>query len=246
MTMMRSVQRILAVFEVFTSEKNSLTLQEIADSIGLAKSTTFRLVQSLEKAGYLIRLPDQQYCLSFQFTRLAGLVKSTIGIREIARPALTALAEETKETVSIHTVSGRSRVCIDSVAGSSSLRAVVQPGEQVPLVQGSAAKVLISHMTRKEQTPFVAAMAKTYKKTQAQVFAELGEVKEKGYAISHGERLLGVSAISVPVKDLSGEVRHCLSVGGPTVRVQMHEKAFVKLAIAAAADISRQFGAELG
>lgn len=246
MTMMRSVQRILAVFEVFTSERNSLTLQEIADNIGLAKSTTFRLVQSLEKAGYLIRLPDQQYCLSFQFTRLAGLVKSTIGIREIARPVLTTLAEETKETVSIHTVSGRNRVCLDSMATASSLRAVVNPGEQVPLLLGSATKVLIAHMEKKELAPIVSAIAKETKRTQAQVHTELVQVKGQGYAISHGERLLGVSAISVPIKDLNGDVHHCLSVGGPSVRIQMHEKAFLKLAITAAADISRQFGAELG
>ncbi len=243
MTMMRSVQRILAVFEVFTSEKNSLTLQEIADGIGLAKSTTFRLVQSLEKAGYLIRLPDQQYCLSFQFTRLAGLVKSTIDIRDIARPVMTALAEETKETVSIHTVSGRNRVCIDSLATASSLRAVVQPGEQVPLLLGSATKTLISHMPKKELAPIVAAIARATKKTQAQVHAELAQVSAQGYAISHGERLLGVSAISAPIRGVNGEVHHCLSIGGPTVRMQIHEKAFVKLAIAAAADISRQFGA---
>ena len=53
-------------------------LQEIADSIELPKSTTFRIVQSLEKAGYLVRLEDQKFCLSFRFTRLAGLVKSTL------------------------------------------------------------------------------------------------------------------------------------------------------------------------
>ena len=97
--MMRSVQRILAVFESFTAEKNSLTLQEIADRIDLPKSTAFRFVQSLEKSGYLVRLEDQQYCLSLRFTRLAGLVKSTLGIREIARPMLAELAEKTKETV---------------------------------------------------------------------------------------------------------------------------------------------------
>ena len=79
--MMRSVQRILAVFETFSPERTSLTLQEIADRIDLPKSTTFRIVQSLEKAGYLVRLEDQQYCLSFRFTRLAGLVRSTLGIR---------------------------------------------------------------------------------------------------------------------------------------------------------------------
>ena len=54
--MMRSVQRILAILESFTAEDNCLSLHEIAGRIALPKSTTFRLVQSLEESGYLIRL----------------------------------------------------------------------------------------------------------------------------------------------------------------------------------------------
>src|SRR3954462_3385536 len=135
---MRAVQRILAIFESFTVEASSLTLQEISDHIGLPKSTAFRIVQSLEEAGYLVRLEDQKYCLSFRFTRLAGLVKSTLSIREIARPIMTELADSTKETAPIHTVSGRTRVCVDAIATSPSpLRSVVTPGEQVTLVSGS-------------------------------------------------------------------------------------------------------------
>jgi hypothetical protein len=83
---MRAVQRIIAILESFAPEKSSLTLQELADHIGLAKSTTFRIVQSLQRAGYLVRLQDQKYCLSFRLTRLAGLVNSTLSIREIRPP----------------------------------------------------------------------------------------------------------------------------------------------------------------
>jgi DNA-binding IclR family transcriptional regulator len=243
--MMRSVQRILAVFESFTTERNSLTLQEIADRIDLPKSTSFRIVQSLEKAGYLVRLEDQQYCLSFRFTRLAGLVKSTLGIREIARPVMTELADKTKETVSIHTVVGRNRVCIDALSTSSALRSVIQPGEQVPLLAGSATKVLIAYMDKKELTPIAASIAKAMKKTQTQVVTEISAVRNQGFAVSHGERLLGVSAISAPIKDVEGQVHYCLSIGGPSVRMQMHEKEFVKLAVNAAAEISLQFGAQM-
>jgi DNA-binding IclR family transcriptional regulator len=240
--MMRSVQRILAVFESFTPEKTSLTLQEIADRIELPKSTAFRFLQSLEKAGYLVRLEDQRYCLSFRFTRLAGLVRSTLGIREIARPIMAELAEKTKETVSLHTVSGRNRVCIDSMATASPLRNVVQPGEQIPLLVGSASKTLIAYMPKKEQTPFAAAIARATKRTQAEVLAELAKIREQGYAVSHGERLLGVSAISTPIKDVNEEVHYCLSIGGPSVRIQSQEKEFIKLGVNAALDISRQFG----
>jgi DNA-binding IclR family transcriptional regulator len=241
--MKRAVQRILAIFESFTTEKSSLTLQEIADRIELPKSTTFRIVQSLENAGYLVRLEDQKYCLSFRFTRLAGLVKSTLGIREIARPVILELAEATEETVSIHTVSGRNRVCIDALATSASpLRNVVQPGEQVPLLAGSASKVLMAYMPKSQLTPIVGAIARQTKRSQADVLEELARIRRQGYAVSHGERLLGVSAVSAPIMDARDEVQYCLSIGGPTVRMQTNEKEIVKRARNAAADISRQFG----
>lgn len=245
--MMRAVERILAIFESFTPERSSLTLQEIADRIELPKSTTFRIVQSLEKAGYLVRLDDQKYCLSFRFTRLAGLVKSTLGIREIARPIMLELAEETKETVSIHTVSGRNRVCIDALATAASpLRNVVQPGEQVPLLAGSASKVLMAYMPKSPLTPLVSAIARQTKRSQADVLEDLAKVRRQGYAVSHGERLLGLSAISAPITDAHDEVHYCLSIGGPTVRMQMNEKEIIKRVRKAAADISRQFGGKQG
>ncbi|WP_211949770.1 IclR family transcriptional regulator [Cupriavidus yeoncheonensis] len=244
--MMRSVQRILAVFESFTAERSSLTLQEIADRIELPKSTTFRIVQSLDQAGYLVRLEDQQYCLSFRFTRLAGLVKSTLGIREIARPILIELAEKTKETISLHTVSGQNRICIDAVSTDASpLRAVVQSGEQIPLLVGSGSKVLMAYMPKDEAAPFVTAVAKATKRTKADVLAEFEKVREQGYSVSHGERLLGISAISAPIKDVHEEVHYCLSLGAPTVRLQTREKELVKQVVNAAANISLQFGGRL-
>ena len=240
---MRAVQRILAIFESFTPENSTLTLQEIADRIELSKSTAFRIVQSLERAGYLVRLENQKYCLSFRFTRLAGLVRSTLGIREIARPVMAELADLTKETVSIHTVSERNRICIDAVATAlSPLRSVVQPGEQVPLMSGSASKVLMSHMPKAQLSPILGSIARRSKRTQAAMLAELAIVKRQGYAVSHGERLLGLSAISAPIKDANDEVHYCLSVGGPTVRMQANEADFVKQVVKAAAAISRQFG----
>lgn len=240
--MMRSVQRILAVFESFTPRRTSLSLQELADRIELPKSTAFRIVQSLEKAGYLVRLDDRQYCLSFRFLRLAGLVKSTLGIREIARPVMAELSEKTKEATSIHTVIGKNRVCIESVAAASTLRSVIQPGEQVPLMAGSASKVLLAFMPKKDLMAFVPSIAKGTKRTQAAVLDDLESVRQHGYAVSHGERLLGVSAISAPIKDVNEEVKYCLSLGGPSIRVQAHEKTFIKLVTEAAAEISLQFG----
>jgi DNA-binding IclR family transcriptional regulator len=240
---MRAVQRILGVFESFTAERSSLTLQEIADHIELPKSTTFRIVHSLENEGYLVRLDDQKYCLSFRFTRLGGLVRSTLGIREIARPVMAELADVTKETVSIHTISGRNRVCIDALATASSpLRSVSQPGEHVALSAGSSSKTLAAYLPKKALIPIVAQIARATKRAQSDVLAELETIRSREYAVSHGERVLGVSSVSAPIKGADQQVLYCLSVAGPSVRVQSHEKEFVKLVVRGARDISRRYG----
>jgi DNA-binding IclR family transcriptional regulator len=240
--MMRSVERIIAVFESFSRARDSLSLQEIADRIDLPKATAFRIVQSLTEAGYLVRLENQQYCLSFRFTRLAGLVKSTVDIREIARPYIVELAEQTKETVTLNTVSGRDRVCIDVVDTSSPLRSVTKPGEHIRLLDGSSAKMLMAYLPKKALTPVLAYASRTTKQKPSDLLAELAAIREQGYAVSHGRRLLGLSAVTAPIKDIDDQARYCLTAAGPTVRIQSREKEFIKLVVKAAGDISRRYG----
>jgi DNA-binding IclR family transcriptional regulator len=242
---MRAVERILGVFESFTPGADSLTLQQIADRIELPKSTAFRIVQSLERAGYLVRMENQQYCLSFRFVRLAGLVKSTLSIREIARPVMQELVATTDETVSLHTHDDRHRVCIDVVHGGSILRSFTQPGEQVPLLAGSSSKVLMAHLAQRDLGVMVANVVRATKRAKSDVLQELARVRSLGYAVSHGERVLGVSAVSAPVTDVNEEVHYCVSLMGPSVRVQSNESEFIHLVVEAAASISRQYGARV-
>ncbi len=239
---MRSVQRILAVFESFTRNRNSLTLQEIADRIDLPKSTAFRIVQSLEESGYLVRLVNQHYCLSFRLTKLAGLVQSTIDIREIARPIITELAEQTRETITINTVSGPDRVCIDVIDTSSPLRSVTKAGEHIRLLDGSSAKMLMAYLPKAQLKPVLSYVSRTTKRKPSEITAELARIREQGYAVSHGERLLGLSAVTAPIKDMNEESIYCLTVAGPTVRLQNREKDFIKLVVKAAAAISLRYG----
>lgn len=238
---------MLAVFESFTPSRFSLTLQEIADSIELPKSTAFRIVQSLEAHGYLVRREDRTYCLSFRFARLAGLVMSTLDIREIARPVMTALAERSSETVALHTVIAGKRACVDAVESSHlPLRTVIQPGEQIPLQAGSASKTLLAFMPEEELRAVLPSIAKFTRRSQRDWHAELARIRDQGYAVSHGERLAGLSAISAPIRDAREEVRYCITVNGPSVRMTPRERELVRLVRTAAADISRQYGGSVG
>ena len=243
--MMRAVQRVLSVFESFTQLESSLSLHQISERINLPKSTAFRIIQSLQKAGYLVRLDDQQYCLSFRFTRLAGLVGSTLGIREMARPVLARLAERTGETVSLQMADAEERVCIDEVATASPLRSVSRPGEHVPLLAGASSKTLLAHLPPTEASRLIARLAIKEKRTLAQVQADLAAIRDMGFAVSHGERVLGVSAIAAPIVGADDRVQYCVTLAGPTFRVKDKEERFVPLVMQAAADISSRYGGAL-
>lgn len=243
--MMRGVQRTVAVFDCFTSQRMSLTLQEIADTIGLAKSTTFRIVQSLEAAGYLIRLEDQKYCLSFRFTRLAGMVMSTLSIRQVARPLMAALARRTNETVTLNLATDRDRTCIDVIDTPSPLMSMARPGQHVPLdFKGATAKSLMAHRPLKEQQRLVAAPARASNRKPDELLAELARVRKDRYCYSHGERVLGLSAIAAPVLDGNGIADYCITITAPTVRLKPRINEFVKLLLETSTDISRRLGAD--
>ena len=66
--------------------------------------------------------------------------------------------------------------------------------------------------------------------------------RQQGYAVSHGERVLGVAAVSAPIRGLDDEGHYCLSVAGPMVRMQSREREFTRLVVQAASEISWLYG----
>ena len=241
--MMRGVQRTMAVFDCFTQQRMSLTLQEIADTLGLPKSTTFRIVQSLEKTGYLIRLEDQKYCLSFRFTRLAGMVISTLSIRQVARPMMMELARLTNETITLNVASGRDRTCIDVIDTPSPLMSLARPGQHVLLDhKGATAKTIMAHLPKVEMEKRAAQVAKTLGRKRSEILAELAQIRKDGYCVSHGERVLGLSAMAAPIWESDGTVNYCVAITAPTVRMKPKIDEFVKHLLRATRDVARRLG----
>lgn len=242
---MRGVQRTVAVFECFNSNRLSLTLQQIADGIGLAKSTTFRIVQSLEATGYLIRLEDQRYCLSFRFTRLGGLVMSTLSIRQVARPMMQQLALETNETITLNVANENDRTCIDVIDTPAPLMSLARPGQHVPLDhKGATAKTLMAHLPDAERARIVAHAARTTRRKRDEILAELARIRKDGYCLSHGERVLGLSAVAAPIGELDGFARYCVTITAPTVRLTPRIDTFIRALRHATAEISLRWGAD--
>src|SRR5262245_60158468 len=156
--MIRAVERALSIFEAFTPQHSSLSLMEIGTRTKLSKATAYRLVSCLDQAGYLVRLENQQYCLSLKLLGLAGIVRSTLSIRDLARPGMTALAKSTGETITLNTVAGNERLCIEVLDTPAPLMTIVKQGERAPLNYGATGKILLAYLEQKRIDALTAAM----------------------------------------------------------------------------------------
>lgn len=241
--MIRAVGRALAIFDAYDNEHLSLSLQEIAERIRMPKTTAFRLVNTLERAGFLVRMDNQQYCLSLKLARLGGLVRSTLSIREIARPVMLQVNEQTSETITLNTIVGTDRMVLEVVDTPAPLMSMARPGQQMPLFLGASSRIMLAYMQPEELAKVVKANAKAPDFDRAAFDREIARFRRQGYALTRGQRVPGLTAIAAPIFDLQGQVRHCLALTGPSVRVDARDQELADIMIAAGRDISNRLGA---
>lgn len=226
--MVRALLRSLAILECFSLEKPALTLQEIYRKVELPKSTTFRLVVTLQNAGYLLQRTDARYTLSYKLLLLGSVVRETLDVREITRPVMEELARSTGETVTLSTRSEFERICLDVVESSSLLRSIVLPGDRLPLLYGATGKMFLAQLDDKTIEKIRVAQQIPKKRISRKALMQLvQDIRAHGYALTHDDRVDGVMAISVPIRDASDDVRYCMTVTGPSTRFLGREQLLI-------------------
>lgn len=240
---MRAVERVTSIIECFAQDKASMPLHEIAERVDLSMATTLRIVGALVEQGYLIRQPDQEYCLSLKFVTLAGHVKSTMGLREIAYESLIELSRQTNETVGLVTVDGFDRLCIDAIQSGERLSSILRPGERVPLGIGASPKMLLAYMPEDEMSRVIDHLVATRGIDPDVLRTQLARIRDDGFAISRGEVTPGLDAISVPIFNADGQVHHGLNLTSPSLRFESRLDELIQLMLKAGSDVSRRMSA---
>jgi len=241
--MIRAAVRALAIFDAFDNDHLSLSLQEVADRISMPKTTAFRLIDTLERTGFLIRLDNQRFCLSLKLARLGGLVRSTLNIRVIARSVMVTVNEQTSETIALNAIVGNDRMVLDVVDTPSPLMSMARPGERQPLLVSASARILMAYMSPERLEEVLAANVRSADFDRAALDRELARFRRQGYGLSRGQRVPGLTAVAVPIFDIDDEVNYCLSLTGPSVRVDSRDHELAEIMINAGREISSRLGA---
>lgn len=240
----RSVERALNILKCFSFDKPQMPLSEIIESVKLPKTTIIRLVASLYDQGFLQRDPvTQEYSLGLTLFRLGKVAESKLKIREVSRPVMEKLSLLTQETIELNIVVERARLCIDKLDSPHTLRYITMVGKRLPIHVGASGKLLLAYMDRDEAYQILKDSIDKTKESLIDISGQLEEIVKDGYAVSHGERIPGVSAISAPIRRWDGTVAAGLTVSGATVRFTPERvKQFIELILESAGEISQLLG----
>lgn len=213
----QAIDRAADLLQRVIDAPHAPTLTELVAATGLAKGTTSRILSALERAGLVQRTGRSGY--------EPGAVLNSFAIRGGAyaaliaqvTPAMTEVAQETGETVTLAVAAPRGLNSIAQVDGSYLLGARAWIGQLVPLHASAGGKVLLAHGA----APVPEALDRLTDLTvtdRATFERDLRTVRERGYAVIRGELEPGLVAISVPVR-AGGTVVAALSITGPAERL---------------------------
>lgn len=242
----RSVRRALDILSLLTEDQPVVPLRDMVDATGLPKTTVVRLVQTLEQYGLLWETPGG-YAAGPGLWRWAHLAHTSWELPPDTQKLLRELAERRGETANLMIRRDIHRVCVAQQVSPQPLRHVVRVGDELPLWAGASSKVLLIGATD-GLLQRVAADSPHGVAHVEQLHLWTQEAAERGFAVSHGERDVGLTAVAVPIRSHSGVVVASLSLSGPTARIpeQVVEDFAQDLAQVAARIASQGFDHPLG
>jgi IclR family transcriptional regulator, pca regulon regulatory protein len=249
----QSLERGLAILTCFTPQRPVMGIVDIADELGMSRSTTHRYMITLLELGYLEQGGSRKYRLGLRVTDLGMSALNSMSLREYARPDLEELRQETRFTVNLAILDGSEILYVDRVRGSrpgqSKIDFDLHVGSRLPASCTALGKLLLAYLPDAEQEALIASLklakggpnAIASKKA---LKAELGQISEEGLAVDDEELAAEVQAIAAPVRSSGGEVIAAVGLVGLRSMITVDELV-VSLSphlIATAARISARLG----
>ena len=233
------------------AEKGEMSVSELSSSLGIGKTAIHRILTAFTRKGLVDHDDrDERYRLSWRILTLTRGIARETDLRSAALPAMMKLRDLTQETVSLHVRSDFSRICVEEVDGLHELRWRAEVGSIGPLYAGAGGKTLLTHLSDPERKRYYRRVKrpKLTRNTvtdEKAIENELAEIREQGFAVSHGDRLLGGTGIAAPVYDVHGTVVGAMTIAAPTERCTPKAlQAWIPAVVAAARQVSQLLGHE--
>jgi IclR family pca regulon transcriptional regulator len=249
----KSVERGLAVLECFSARRPVLGIADIADELGMSRSTTHRYVITLVALDFMEQAANRKYRLGLRVTDLGMSVLNSTGLREHAHPHLEELRKRTTFTTSLAVLDRGEILYVDRARslrrGQHKIDLNVRLGSRLPAYCTAMGKVLLAAAPEPQRQEIVSktTLEKRGPNTitsKKALSAELEHVNDQGIAVNDEELAIGLVAIAAPVRDDSRQIAAAIDLAAHTDMIGLEElvNALGPHLIATADQISARLG----
>jgi IclR family acetate operon transcriptional repressor len=217
----QSLHRALDLVEVVAARGGHLTIGEIAAAAAVPLPTVHRLLRTLVDRGYMRQLPNRRYALGFRLVPLGATASAMVG--PDTDVVLGRLVDALGETANLAVLSGSHAEYVAQVPSRHTMRMFTEVGRQVDLHCTGVGKALLGQLDDARVRALVRRAGLRRKTehtlvTEADLLAELAQVRARGYALDEQEQEAGVRCVAVPVgpEPMSWMA---VSVSGPVTRM---------------------------
>ncbi len=247
---MDAAAKALDLLTVFSFREPRLSLADLATRTGIPRPTAFRLLTTLEQAGFVAKASGE-YQLGIKCFVLGNIVASSLDLREKAQRHLEQLRDLTGETVHLAVLDAWQVLYLERLQSPHPIGFMrSRIGGIVPAYCTGLGKTLLafkpeaaveawlSTQTLKAMTPHTITSAR-------RLLKDLRAIRQRGYGIDEQEHEIGVRCIAAPISNHAGDVVAAISVAGPVDRMPrpLPGSAMVEALVASALAISAELGA---
>jgi IclR family pca regulon transcriptional regulator len=220
----QSLERGLAILGCFSSTRPVLGIADIADALGMSRSTTHRYVITLVALGYLEQGASRKYRLGLRVTDLGMSALHSTGLREHSHPELEELRRRTSYTAGLGVLDGEEILYVDRARSfrreQTEAALDPQPGSRLPVHCTAIGKLLLAYLPEHEQRELIAQLTLTKHGpntiTAKQALRdELERIRRDGLAVNDQELAPNLRTLAAPVRDQTGAVLAAVNLSIP-------------------------------
>jgi len=209
--LVRSLERGLAVIEVFGQGRQAMTLSDVARHAKVSRAAARRLLYTLVTLGYAA-FDGKHFELRPRVLGLGFAYMSSMDVWDVAQPFLEDLVRETRESCSVSVLDGMEIVHVVRLPAAERLMSIaVKVGDRLPAYASAMGRVQLAALpdTALDRYFADAQISAVTEKTvtdEKKLRVILAQVRKQGYAEVDGELEIGLRALAVPISDRTGRV----------------------------------------
>ena len=219
---------------------------EIAEEVGLHKSSVSRLLATLETEGWVEQdATTRRYRLGLGLIAIAGPLLANLNVRHIAFPYLQDLAEATQETAVLAVWEGSVAVTVEQIVSQRTIKHTSPLGARYASTGSATVQIFLSHMAEHAVTALLdnGSIELQSGWTRPELHERLATVRQQGFATNLQETFDDEVGIAAPVYDHRQEVIAAVLIAAPAYRLNdTVTQALIDQCVATAAKISTRMG----